>query len=94
MKLRGGDPWSWADRAHCHRKLEQIDDPLEDYKNALQLAPDIACIRIGRASIYRDAEKYDEALADYKYVLAQQAIFYRRLAEQGINEIDDLGPED
>ena len=138
VELRGDRAWSWADRARCHRKLNQFDEALGDYERALELAPGNAWIRIGRAGVYRDAKRHDEALADYgvvlanepgnadalirrvsllkklkrfrearddlnraadakpgdSYILTQRAIFYRNLAVQGVNDIDDSEPED
>jgi len=62
----------WSHLASIHERTGREQEALEDYKQALAIAPGTTGILLSRASLYLKLGNEDRALTDYDEVLQQQ----------------------
>jgi tetratricopeptide (TPR) repeat protein len=63
------DPWPWEMLGHCHLLLEQYDEALATYDQALLFNRDGSSLYYGRAFVYLAQDDAGAALEDFERVL-------------------------
>lgn len=69
LKIKPGDARVYFNRGNSY-KLQQLDRALNDFSEALRLAPDLVVALLNRGNIYLRTEHFSEALADYDKAIA------------------------
>jgi tetratricopeptide (TPR) repeat protein len=56
-------------RGYSYLKLEQYENALSDFNQAIELNPEFANAYFQRGNIYKEQEKYEKAISDYSQVI-------------------------
>lgn len=52
-------------RGYCYRKVDQVEDAIRDYSQAIRLAPDQIRAYNNRGFLYAKCNRFEEAISDY-----------------------------
>ncbi len=76
-------PSDYIARGLTYEKLQKYDKALEDYNQALELAPHYALAYNNRGSVYAELQQYDNAIADFNHAIREQSNYAEAYANRG-----------